>query len=727
LQDNEKDTTYRDILYILFKYKYFLLVFIASALTATIIYSYSFLPRYEASSKILIRISGEKTSQSTGITSPSMTIPPVQYDEIINSEIELITGRLIAEQVVRTLGPETFRPQGEKPSTLWGRIKSYLKATVSAVVDSVDTLLSRLGLKKKLSPEEKLISAVADGLEANVIKNSNSVRIKFRSPSPELAARVVNTAVDQYMKHRLSIYMPSNALNFFSSQEDASRIKLQESENKLKKFKEKWDISSIEEQRSHLLKLNADIRSEMDKTDIELSMLREKVTGTDALLKERAVAFPDNILTNPNKVVESLKLKLIDLKISRSSLYLKYAKDSPLIRSIDDEIESVERVLKAEEAGSAVSVDIEAAEAKRKTLTSLLEKLNGELNQLNDLEFTMRELDRDVQQNERLYRTYAERTEETRIFEAMDMAQITNIRVIEQAFPPLLPVRTLSFLPQRMFNIIMALIVSAFLGISAVAFLEKFDYSYKSVDDVEEDLGLPVLGTIPNDTKIRKGTGAASLIGKYSELSDLSDGLASDFRTLKNNIDFVLTNEGPVKSVLVAASRQMEGCSYVARNLALILAEEPSLKVLLLDLSFAAPGDDREAPRGLADCVMSGVSCESVTLDTSVANVKILPFGKAECNPLYIIKSDEFTRVLEGVKKEYSFIIIDAPPLQHYPEATLLASKVDGVLLVIRSEKTNRQVVMDTKKKLEAAHARILGVVMNRKKYYIPGSIYARL
>lgn len=206
--------------------------------------------------------------------------------------------------------------------------------------------------------------------------------------------------------------------------------------------------------------------------------------------------------------------------------------------------------------------------------------------------------------------------------------------------------------------------------------------------------------------------------------SVISGGSASDFRKLKNNIDFIVKKKGSVKSILVAASRHMEGCTHVAKNLALILAEEPGVTVLFIDLGLDTGS---AAQRGLADCVMGGVSRESVTLDTAVPNIKMLPFGNAECNPLYIIKSDEFTALIESVKKEYSFIIIDAPPLQYYPEATLMASKVDGVLLVVRSEKTKKQIVVDTKKKLESAGANILGVVMNRKRHYIPRWVYSRL
>jgi capsular exopolysaccharide synthesis family protein len=173
----------------------------------------------------------------------------------------------------------------------------------------------------------------------------------------------------------------------------------------------------------------------------------------------------------------------------------------------------------------------------------------------------------------------------------------------------------------------------------------------------------------------------------------------------------------------------MEGCSIITKNLSQVIAEEPGEKVLIIDLNFrlASKESGDNQPKGLSDFFLEDYQLDSVIKKTDINNLYLLPSGSLECNPLLIIESDKYFEMMQTLKKEYSFIIIDSPPMQQYPEATLLASNVDGVLLVVQAERTRREIVTDAVKKLETVNAKILGIVLNRKKHYIPKSIYTRL
>ena len=118
---------------------------------------------------------------------------------------------------------------------------------------------------------------------------------------------------------------------------------------------------------------------------------------------------------------------------------------------------------------------------------------------------------------------------------------------------------------------------------------------------------------------------------------------------------------------------------------------------------------------------------ESIIQNSDLPNLSLINAGRQKCDPTEIIYLKEFSQTLALFQKDYSYIIIDSTPLQYYPESTLLASKVDGVLLVVEMEGTKREVVIDTKKKLDAVQANILGVILNKKKNYIPKLIYSFL
>jgi Mrp family chromosome partitioning ATPase len=92
-----------------------------------------------------------------------------------------------------------------------------------------------------------------------------------------------------------------------------------------------------------------------------------------------------------------------------------------------------------------------------------------------------------------------------------------------------------------------------------------------------------------------------------------------------------------------------------------------------------------------------------------------------------MISSDWFSRTRKKLEDRFDLVLIDAPPIHHYPETVLLASQGMGVLLVICAESTKREVALGALKKVEAARGRILGVVLNRRRHYIPRIVYKRL
>jgi len=108
-------------------------------------------------------------------------------------------------------------------------------------------------------------------------------------------------------------------------------------------------------------------------------------------------------------------------------------------------------------------------------------------------------------------------------------------------------------------------------------------------------------------------------------------------------------------------------------------------------------------------------------------NLHVLTCGRKYSGPESLFHSNRFNDFIEAVKEKFDCIIFDAPPVNGSAEAKVLASKVDGVILVIESGKTRRQVAIRARKELEAAGGMFLGVILNKKKYYIPNWIYKRL
>jgi capsular exopolysaccharide synthesis family protein len=186
-----------------------------------------------------------------------------------------------------------------------------------------------------------------------------------------------------------------------------------------------------------------------------------------------------------------------------------------------------------------------------------------------------------------------------------------------------------------------------------------------------------------------------------------------------------------IKTILVTGTAHGGGTSTAAVNLATSLADDARHSVLVVDANLRTPGLHRffntDAAEGMSELL-------------DVRGEKNFRFKKIGDNDLYLFpcglrrsggegyfESRRFDGFLNNVRNSFDYVIFDCAPVQGFPDTQTLCSKVDGVILVITYDKTRRQVALRAKKELQDAGANILGVVINRRKYYIPDWIYRRL
>ena len=217
---------------------------------------------------------------------------------------------------------------------------------------------------------------------------------------------------------------------------------------------------------------------------------------------------------------------------------------------------------------------------------------------------------------------------------------------------------------------------------------------------------------------------------KYFQFEDVfNNSIAVEYKKLRNNFCLLTKAQEPVKSVLVVGSVHREGASAVARNFAKAMAEDPGSNVLLMDLNYRSPSiaSLKKRPKGASDAFLEEAELEDVIATTDTENLFLLPCGLAQCDPHRMVNSKRFAELLAKLQRRFHLVVIDSSPIQYYPESTLLASKVGGVLLVVCAESTRREIVADAQKKIETTGGKVLGVVLNRRKHYIPKLIYNRL
>jgi capsular exopolysaccharide synthesis family protein len=186
-----------------------------------------------------------------------------------------------------------------------------------------------------------------------------------------------------------------------------------------------------------------------------------------------------------------------------------------------------------------------------------------------------------------------------------------------------------------------------------------------------------------------------------------------------------------IKTIMFTGVTHGGGATTTAVNFAKTLVRDYQVKVLLIDANMRTPNlrelFDIKTEEGLTDIVVNNNSKPYQVINCDPSYLFVLATGGNYVGPVSLFESERFDTFLNNARDEFDYVILDSAPIPNFAEARVICEKVDGVVLVVESGKIRRQVALRVKKELEDAGARILGVVLNKRKYHIPEWLYKRL
>lgn len=276
--------------------------------------------------------------------------------------------------------------------------------------------------------------------------------------------------------------------------------------------------------------------------------------------------------------------------------------------------------------------------------------------------------------------------------------------IITPAELPTVPVS-----PKKALNLALAVVVGVVLSIGLALIAENLDDRLKSPEEVERLVGAPILGYIPLVKEWKEGQ------AKLATLSESASGAAEAYRTLKTNLRFV-SMERPLHTILVTSPVAEAGKSTSAANIATALAQGGN-KVVLVSGDLRRPSVHRffglTNSRGVLNLLNSEAALEEILQKGKVPNLRLLATGGLPPNPAEILGSEKFVGILENLRSLADFVIIDAPPILGLGDTSAIASKVDGVLVVIRSNLVTKKEIADAMDQLKKAGGKVVGCILN--------------
>ena len=200
--------------------------------------------------------------------------------------------------------------------------------------------------------------------------------------------------------------------------------------------------------------------------------------------------------------------------------------------------------------------------------------------------------------------------------------------------------------------------------------------------------------------------------------NDPKSVISEQYRSIRTNIEYSNVDQN-TKTILVTSSDKNEGKTTTVSNLAVSFANL-NKKVLIIDCDLRNPSIHKmfrlNNIYGLTDILAKDRAVDKCIQETELKNLYVLTAGAIPPNPAEILSSEKMKNLIEDLKNIYDYIFIDTPPIGLVTDAGALSSFIDGVVLVVKSESVEKKYLEETKKKLDAVDARILGAILNSYK-----------
>lgn len=200
--------------------------------------------------------------------------------------------------------------------------------------------------------------------------------------------------------------------------------------------------------------------------------------------------------------------------------------------------------------------------------------------------------------------------------------------------------------------------------------------------------------------------------------NDPKSVISEQYRAIRTNIEYSNVDQN-TKTILVTSSDKNDGKTTTVSNLAVSFANL-NKKVLLIDCDLRNASIHKMFKinniYGLTDILAKDRAVDKCIQETELKNLYVLTAGAIPPNPAEILSSEKMKNLIEDLKNIYDYIFIDTPPIGLVTDAGVLSSFIDGVVLVVKSESVEKKYLEETKKKLDAVDARILGAILNAYK-----------
>jgi capsular exopolysaccharide synthesis family protein len=555
----------------------------------------------------------------------------------------------------------------------------------------------------KISPvkpyAQKIISRLDVGLE---VVGSSTLRLDFKDESRERAIDILNELIEVYFEDNVNdkkqVY--ENSIDLINERIRMVNTELSSAEQSVERYRSRYNATDLSAEGSLLLQEVTDYNRQLSQTDIQIEILNS-IENFLAKNRENFEFVPTNLELN-NLTLSNQLQSFNEIIKQRARMATELGPANPEMILIERQIKN----LRATIINNIISIRKDL-EIKRNANAELRNNIESRMRSIPRQERQLVEMTRQSSVKENLYLYLMQKREESIISLSVT---IPNGRVIEPALASNYPIS-----PKKNFILGLALVIGLLIPTALIFLLELFNNKIRLEDDIRDLTDVPIGGLIPLNSKSKNLVVSANSRSAESEM----------FRLLRANLKYLFPGQN-IQTLLVTSSMTKEGKSFITYNLGMAMAIAGK-KTVIVDLDLRKPQQQKlnkinKEGKGVVHYIEdpSLKAADLVHVSNDSSDLHIISCGTIPPNPGELILSDRIPALLEELKQQYDFVIIDTPPVGMVSDPLQLSELAEATMFVVRTKYTSKsqlkivQAIAD-QGKLPNPFIVINGISLNRR------------